>query len=227
MGVVNSGRHIAKAVSRETSIILAAAVALVVFGEAPAMAAKVEGGTLSSSLSAEGQPVLRSVTRQSVTGETFRTGSNETLEILFSDSTSLVLGPGSEVKIGNYRFDGSDGVFDLTIERGLLRISGGRLNETQPITISSPHASMVLSAGTAFVAVDGDGTRAHLMNGEKLSFTSGGVTEALERPEFEVSSNDRNQAPNGPTRMAEGAVIGRCLCPQSRLVVGHSAGRWR
>lgn len=194
--------------------------------EHAAVAATPDGATLSVSPGEDAIPILLTTTRDFVSGEAFTTSELETLEVLFSDGTSLVLALNSRVIIEGYTYgrDTHIGSLRLVVEFGLISISGGALNDQQPIEIETPHASIAVEAGSAIVAVSLEQTRANLLHGQALRFTSGGETEVLERPEFQVSSTSKDEPPIGPTRMEPGAVALDMFALNPGLLTGVAPG---
>ena len=75
----------------------------------PVSARVPEGATLSVTVDEQATPVIRSVTRDAVSGERFVAGELETLEILFSDGTSLILAPGTVLAVETYAYDRASG----------------------------------------------------------------------------------------------------------------------
>ncbi|WP_075219924.1 hypothetical protein [Acuticoccus yangtzensis] len=153
------------------------------------------------------------------TRQTFRAGERETVEILFRDGASVVLGPGAATTM---RRD-TDGRVAVAVDAGIVRIAGGATNRTVPVTITTRDAAFALTDGTAIIDVSPAGTRAHLFNGETLVASKDGVTKTLYRPGFQVVA-DANRL-MGPRRMARSLLLDDLyrLGPELRSDAGGAA----
>lgn len=135
------------------------------------------------------------------TRQTFRAGPRETVEVLFRDGASVVLGPGAATTMRS----GTDGRVAVAVDAGIVRIAGGATNRTTPIAIKTRDAAFALTDGTAIVDVSSVGTRAHLFNGDMLVASKNGVSKTLYRPGFQIVADaDRLM---GPRRMARSLLL--------------------
>jgi hypothetical protein len=150
-------------------------------------------------------PLVQSARDDVKPGETFTTGPSEVRELLLSDGTALTLAQGSEVMIEAYDpAIGGSGLFALRLTKGLIRVSGGTLNNSTQFVIRTPVSEIALDAGTAVIEANGDGrTRASLLFGRELRMTSGGQTQSVQRAGFEVVSVGRDGPPSAPARQGE------------------------
>jgi len=144
---------------------------------------------------------VRQVSQACGTTQQTSTAANQTQEIVFVDGTSVIVAPGGEVTTSCT----TDGGIVVQITRGLVRISGGASNNQTPIRISTPQSTMRLTAGAAIIDATGGETRAHLVNGEELVITSGGVRRRLYRPGFQVVAD--GSGASRPSRMSQQQII--------------------
>ena len=124
-------------------------------------------------------------------GSRLVTSASQIVEYVLADATSLTLGKDTEVLITRYHYDPAvnAGHLELQLNKGRLRVVGGRVNAVNPITIHTRGGNIQLWNATAFVAVDDNGiTRTYLLAGNQLLMTSGGATEKLVRPGFQLVS---------------------------------------
>ena len=135
--------------------------------------------------------VWRNVVVQAGETQEIKAGSDETVDILFSDGTSVILGPGASLKINEFTYDPSTGKgsLSLNLNGGQARISGGRLNDRASISIATPEATFDLEAGSAMITSADGQTTGYLLNGKGLTASAGGKSERVFRPEFGVVAN--------------------------------------
>lgn len=149
----------------------------------------------------------------SVSGESFTAGAIA-MELLLLDGTSIVLAPGAEIDISSYRFDKNTlaGHLELQINKGLVRVIGGALNNRQSIAISTTTSQLALRNGAAMIEVDeNQETRTSLIFGERLSMHSGGKTKQLVRAGYELVSRNSDQPPEGPQQLPSGEIATRAF----------------
>ncbi|MCA8883336.1 MAG: hypothetical protein KDA50_06255 [Rhodobacteraceae bacterium] len=110
--------------------------------------------------------------------------SGETLDLLFRDGASLLLGPG-----GSLRIDTDERQIVLAVSGdAVLRITTGQPGRARPIRVTTADADLLLTGGAAVVAIGAEGTRAHLLIGGDLSVAQNGTTRQLYRPGFQVTA---------------------------------------
>ncbi|MBC7943692.1 MAG: FecR domain-containing protein, partial [Burkholderiales bacterium] len=159
--------------------------------------AKVEGSSMLFSPGKGITPLVKSERGNPQAGQRFVTSATEIREVLFADGTSLTLGPNSEVLVESVNAEeggaGGGGQLTLRLNKGLIRIAGGMSNNTSPILIKTANGDITLDAASAVIQVSDDGrTRASLLFGRELRFTSRGRTQSLQRPGFELVSTGTN-----------------------------------
>lgn len=106
----------------------------------------------------------------------------ETLDLVFRDGTSVLVGPGGtlRIRIGE--------VIEISGDKAVLRIASGQPGLARPVLITTPTARLHLSSGAGVVVIDGNETRAHLLVGGEMKVTGHGRTRDLYRPGFEVEA---------------------------------------
>lgn len=173
--------------------------------------ASLHQGVLSFSPGDGVKPKVQSTVSEVATGARYRTKRDEMREVLLPDGTVLSLGLDSEVVIEVYRYDRASGTGEiaLRVESGVVRVVGGRINNNHPIKITTPTAELALKNAAATVSVAaGDGrTRSSMLYGQSLSMTSGGMTEVLFKPGFELVSTEKLAPPDGPSLQDEAIIL--------------------
>lgn len=89
--------------------------------------------------------------------ERIRTTASGSLQVLFVDTTTLTVGPNSDLTIDQFVFDpgAGSGTFIASLAKGSLRFVGGKISHTAGATIKTPVATMGIRGGVTFIAVDG------------------------------------------------------------------------
>jgi hypothetical protein len=175
---------------------------------APVTAANVDGVTLTFLPGHGLKPVVQTERHVPEGGQQVTTGALQILEVLFPDGTSVTLSPNSDVTVDAFSYgDAGGGHLALSVNRGLVRIAGGAVSETTPITVKTSSGEVKLDAASAVIEVDGSGrTRVSMLAGHAVQLTSNGQTQTLERPGFELLSSGQASSPNGPSREPEGGA---------------------
>jgi hypothetical protein len=174
-----------------------------------------------------GKSIVRSVTKETVTGDRFETNEKEIQQVLLSDGTSLTLGPGSTMVIESFTYDPQtqSGQLSIRLERGQFRIVGGLLNNTGNIAVQTPSGKLDLDNASVFVEVQANGaTRASLLHGKSFKMTTNGHSETVERPAFEVVSTDANRPPKSPSNQDPKTVAADALALNSQALLGEEGG---
>src|SRR5262245_38785035 len=174
-----------------------------------------------------GKPIVRSVTKETATGDRFQTNEKEIQQVLLNDGTSLTLGPGSTMLIESFTYDPKtqSGQLNVRLERGQFRVVGGLLNNTGNIGVQTPGGKLDLDNASAFVEVQSNGaTRASLLHGKSLKMTTDGKSETVERPAFEVASAGANQPIKTPSHQDPRMVAADALALNSQSLLGGQGG---
>ena len=155
-------------------------------------------------------PKLKMITRGDIQGESFFANPFEVIDLLLTDGTTLTMAAGTTMVVNRYAYDPGtrSGELATTLEQGTLRVIGGTLNNTQPITVATPAGLFYLDNAAVVIVVEADGsTRAVLEYGKSLTLiTEDGEEIQIVRPGFEVRIAADGTV-SGPVRRAEGDAI--------------------
>ncbi|SFU21256.1 hypothetical protein [Sedimentitalea nanhaiensis] len=131
----------------------------------------------------------------------FASSLEETIELVYPDGASVVLGPNSSASVSCV----SGGAITIDLQTGLIRVAGGLGNVDQPILVNTPNGKVRLENGTAVVGVQDGVTRANLVNGTRLVVTSDGTSREIYRPGFQVTT--ASGRPSKAKRLTEEEVL--------------------
>ncbi len=128
-------------------------------------------------------------------------------QMLFVDGSAFTVGPDSDLVLDEFVFDPATGTGKLaaTAAKGVVRFVGGKLSKNQPVTITTPTATIGIRGGIGIVSVDGltGATNATFLFGIEMTVTSStGAIERIARPGFTTSVQGRGAAPTAATRAA-------------------------
>ena len=126
-------------------------------------------------------------------------------QMLFLDGSAFTVGPDSDLQLDEFVYDPASGTGKLaaTAAKGIIRFVGGKLSKSQPVTISTPTATIGIRGGIGIVSVDAvsGATRATFLFGQEMTVTSAtGAVEKIARPGFTTSVQSRATAPTAPTK---------------------------
>lgn len=135
------------------------------------------------------------------------TDSRGQAQMLFLDGSAFTVGPDSDLVLDEFVFDPATGAGKLaaTAAKGVVRFVGGKLSKNQPVTITTPTATIGIRGGIGIVTVDGltGATSATFLFGIEMTVTSlTGAVERIARPGFTTSVQGRGAAPTAATRAA-------------------------
>lgn len=179
---------------------LFAAVALTSAATAPAASAAqsdqagVVTGVLSSTwASPDGQTneaavVLGNAVRA---GETFRTGPEGIIHILFLDQSSLTLGANSSLTLEHFSHDAESrtGKIGILLNAGSLRVVGGLNSKNNPTQVRTSDALVEILGGISTVQNTDGRTDAAFLFGTQMTVTDQtGTSQTVVRPGFAVST---------------------------------------
>lgn len=137
-------------------------------------------------------------------GEQIRTDARGAVHLLFSDRSSLTLGPNSTLTIDRYSYrpDQQQGNLAVSLTRGLLRVVGGAVSKLGETKVSTQNGTLGIRGGIALIDVSADKTRGTFVFGEQLQATSqdGKVQKIVLRPGFFVDL--QNQDISEPQRLS-------------------------
>ena len=126
-------------------------------------------------------------------------------QMLFLDGSAFTVGPDSDLQLDEFVYDPASGTGKLaaTAAKGVIRFVGGKLSKNQPVTISTPTATIGIRGGIGIVSVDAasGATRATFLFGQEMTVTSAtGAVERIARPGFTTSVQSRATAPTAATK---------------------------
>lgn len=131
--------------------------------------------------------------------QTLAASRAETLDILFRDGTSVLVGPGGTIRtrVGEH--------IEIDSTSSVMRIARGQPGLARPVRITTPHATLRLTSGSGVVAVADASTRAFLLIDGAMRVESAGQGRELYRAGFEVAATAAG--PGRPRRMEEGEMV--------------------
>lgn len=131
--------------------------------------------------------------------QTLAAARSETLDILFRDGTSVLVGPGGTIRtrVGER--------IEIDSTSAVMRIARGQPGLAKPVVITTPHATLRLTSGSGVVAVADASTRAFLLIDGAMRVERAGQGRELYRAGFEVAATAAG--PGRPRRMAEGEMV--------------------
>ncbi|WP_181920042.1 FecR domain-containing protein [Paraburkholderia sp. BL6669N2] len=185
---------------------LVLALAAGVFGNVPQAGAKADTVIFTYSPGKGIKPTVQTVRDEIESGRRIATGAAELREVLFPDGTSVTVAPNSEVSIDAFDYQGgSDDRLTMRMDKGLIRIAGGALNEKTPIVVKTASGDVHLEAASAVIAVSGANcTRASLLVGREVDMVVGGQTQDVRRPGYEVVSACQQGTASETVRQEQG-----------------------
>lgn len=140
--------------------------------------------------------------------EIITTSANDRAHLVFLDGTSLTVGPNAELKIDKFVYDPNTKTGELAVSatKGVLRLVGGKISKTNPITITTPSSTIGIRGGIVLLHVLRERTTATMGFGNNMSVRDNvGRTVNVTRPGMQVNTN--LNAPSGmPTLVGQGAL---------------------
>ena len=142
-------------------------------------------------------------------GNVVSTAADSRVELTMIDDAVITLGPGGELVIEDYLFDGqSKGNGVIGLLKGALQAVSGQLTHLtdKPFKIASPVATIGIR-GTTFFAGEIDNTfGVFLIEGTGVYVENAGGGVELVRPGFGTTVPGANQAPEEPRQWAPDKV---------------------
>jgi hypothetical protein len=126
-------------------------------------------------------------------------------QMLFLDGSAFTVGPDSDLVLDEFIFDPATGTGKLaaTAAKGVVRFVGGKLSKNQPVTITTPTATIGIRGGIGIVSIDSStgATNATFLFGTEMTVTSAtGSTEKISRPGFTTTVASKTTAPTTATK---------------------------
>ena len=135
------------------------------------------------------------------TRESVVTTATGQAQMLFLDESALTVGPNSEVVLDEFVYDPAQktGKIALSATKGVFRLVGGQISKTNPVTLKTPTATIGVRGGIAIVSQQQGGQlAATFLFGQSMSVNSGGETQTVTRPGFQVLVTGPNIPPLPP-----------------------------
>src|SRR5471030_289359 len=143
--------------------------------------------------------------------EVIRTGANDRAHLVFLDGTALTVGPNAQLTIDKFVYDPDTKIGEIAINasKGVLRLVGGRISKTNPITVVTPSSTVGIRGGICVLNIQQNNTTSTFLFGHHMSVTGhGGQTQNVTRPGSQVSTAN-GAAPSMPTLVSQGALSGQ------------------
>jgi len=202
-----------KPVATASSILRAALLATTVLGLLGSSAALARVGVTSATDGdplgkppAEAERVLR-IGIDVQANEVIRTGANDRAHLVFLDGTALTVGPNAQLVIDKFVYDPNTKTGELAVNasKGVLRLVGGKISKTNPITITTPSSTIGIRGGICVLDVRPNNTISTFLFGNHMSVTGQCRTQEVTRPGSQVTTN-AGAPPNRPTMVSQGAL---------------------
>lgn len=132
---------------------------LPIFAVSPALAGKV-GRVGAVNQSALGSPPGKGKHALSVGGdieqqERIETSGDGSAQIIFDDTSTMVVGHNSQIVIDEFVYNGGRGSQSMSMAKGVLRFVGGGVSHVSGAKLNTPAASIGIRGGTMLVGVGG------------------------------------------------------------------------
>src|SRR5471030_546718 len=142
--------------------------------------------------------------------EVIRTGANDRAHLVFLDGTSLTVGPDAQLTIDKFVYDPDTKTGELAINasKGVLRLVGGKISKTNPITITTPSSTIGIRGGITILTIQPTQTTSTFVFGDKMTVHGHGHTENVTRPGSQVTTNV-GASPGAPVLAPPGSLGGQ------------------
>lgn len=142
--------------------------------------------------------------------EVITTGSNDRAHLVFLDGTSLTVGPGAVITIDKFVYDPNTKTGELAVNasKGVLRLVGGKISKTNPITITTPSSTIGIRGGITLVSVEPTRTTSTFVFGDRMTVSGRGQTQNVTRPGSQVTTN-AGAPPGQPAMAPQGSLTGQ------------------
>ncbi|HZX85225.1 MAG TPA: FecR domain-containing protein [Reyranella sp.] len=139
--------------------------------------------------------------------ELITTNANDRAHLLFLDGSSLTVGPNAQLTIDKFVFDPSTKTGELAINasKGVLRLVGGKISKSSPITITTPSSTIGIRGGITILDVKARQTESTFVFGKDMTVRGGSQTQVATRPGSMIVTNF-GSPPGMPTILAQGAL---------------------
>lgn len=142
--------------------------------------------------------------------EVITTSSNDRAHLVFLDGTSLTVGPNAQLTIDKFVYDPNTKTGELVVNasKGVLRLVGGKISKTTPITITTPASTIGIRGGITLLEIQPTKTTSTFVFGNNMTVTGGGQTQNVTRPGSQVTTT-AGGSPGQPTLVGQGALVGQ------------------
>jgi hypothetical protein len=142
--------------------------------------------------------------------EVIRTGANDRAHLVFLDGTALTIGPNATLTIDKFVYDPATKTGEIAINatKGVMRLVGGKISKTNPITITTPSSTIGIRGGICVLDVQQGNTTSTFLFGNNMTVTGGGGTQNVTRPGSQVTTTI-GRTPGAPTLVNQGALTGQ------------------
>ncbi len=191
-----------------SSSFVALTLALGIAGTAAEADVKV-GVTAAVNPQAIGQPPTEPervlmVGTDNFANEKITTGPAGQLQLLFTDGSSISVGPEANLTIDQYVYDPGTkkGKLAVSAAQGVFRFVGGAISKSDEVTITTPTGTAGIRGGVAVI-----NSRPNLpfvaafLFGSSLRVTANGLTETATRPGFQITVLP-GQGPQAPAKLS-------------------------
>lgn len=179
------------------------------------------------------QPGVRTATGERVLyvgsdmyrGEKIITDASGSLHILFTDQSSITLGPNSEITLDEFVYDpnAKRGKIAVTLGSGLLRVVGGQISKNTETTVKTASGTIGIRGGIAIAEANGQNVNATFLFGQQMRVTdNSGNTSNITRSGFGSSLGGSGLGPTTRTdaNALRSTLIQLASSPSSSPVLG-------
>jgi len=142
--------------------------------------------------------------------ELITTRANDRAHLLFLDGSSLTVGPNAQLTIDKFVFDPNTKTGELAINasRGVMRLVGGKISKTNPITITTPSSTIGIRGGITLVDAQSSQTTSTFVFGTNMTVSGAGQTQNVTRPGSQVTTS-LGGVPGAPTLARQASLTGQ------------------
>jgi hypothetical protein len=137
--------------------------------------------------------------------ELITTRANDRAHLVFLDGTSLTVGPNAQLTIDKFVYDPNTKTGELAVSasKGVLRLVGGKISKTQPITITTPSSTIGIRGGITILTVEPSKTTSTFVFGKGMTVSAAGQTQTVTRQGTQVTTS-AGTPPGQPTVVPAG-----------------------
>lgn len=139
--------------------------------------------------------------------ELITTSAADRAHLVFLDGSSLTVGPNARLTIDKFVFDPNTRTGELAINatKGVLRLVGGKISKTSPVTVTTPSSTIGIRGGIALITVSEVRTVSDFIFGTSMTVSSGGTTQTATRAGSQIVTN-LGSVPASPTLLKQGSL---------------------